>query len=435
MKKIAFSVLATGSLALLLGVSDVEASSYTIKPGDSLWKIASANKVSVADLKKWNGLTSDSIYANQVLSLAPMASKIETSSKQATVQKPKTAISSEYTVQPGDTLSRVASLHNTKVSEIQKLNSLTSHLIFPGQKLKVAAVATVPAKPSVPVTVPAPAIAPTTSPASYKVVKGDTLSGIAKRHNISVTQLMNWNNLSSSAIRIGQVLKTQNTSVTVRPPASRAPVAPVTPVVPVAPVAAVTPVAAPVVSAGMYTISKGDTLTGIAIRHGISVTQLMNWNNLTSHSIRIGQVLKVQNTVVEIQPDPSPVSSPAPELIGGVGKLIPTALAQVGTPYVWGGATVGGFDCSGFIYYAFTQAGIMIPRTDTVGYDARSYDISDPEVGDLVFFADTYKPGISHMGIYLGNNNFIHAGGDRVQITSLSDKYWGKKFDGFKRFY
>lgn len=425
MKKIAFSVLATGSLALLLGVSDAEASSYTIKPGDSLWKIASANKLSVEDLKKWNGLTTDAIYANQILNLAPAASTIATSSSQAPAQKPQTAASSEYSVKAGDTLSRIASLHKTTVSDIQKLNNLTSYLIFPGQKLKVTSEVITPIKPITVATapIPAPAITPTTSSASYKVVKGDTLSGIAMRNKVSVTQLMNWNNLASSTIRIGQMLNIQNVTAAVQPVAPVAPVAP----------------AAPVVSAGTYTIVKGDTLSGIAIRHGISVTQLMNWNNLTSSTIRIGQVLKVQNTVVAAQPDPTPtptpVANPAPALSGTVEQLISVATAQLGTPYVWGGSSVGGFDCSGYIYYVFNQAGIKMPRTNTNGYDARSYDISNPQVGDLVFFANTYKPGISHMGIYLGNNNFIHAGGDRVQITSLSDKYWGKKFDGFKRFY
>lgn len=407
MKKIAFSVLATGSLALFLGVTDADASSYTIKPGDSLWKIASSNKVSVADLKKWNGLSSDAIYANQVLKLAPAASATASSSQTPT-QKSQTASSSVYIVKSGDTLSRIATLHKTKVSDLQKLNGLTTHLIFPGQKLKVSGAAAASTAPAA----PAPKPAPVASSSTYKVVKGDTLSSIASRHKVSVAQLMSWNSLSSSTIRIGQVLKLQTAAASVKPAPS-----------------------APAAPAGKYTVVTGDTLTGIAIRHGISVTQIMNWNGLTSSTIRVGQKLNVQNTVVATQPSTKPVSNPAPAPSGVTGNLISIAHAQLGTPYVWGGASVGGFDCSGYIYYVFNKAGIKIPRTNTTGYDARSYDISNPQVGDLVFFANTYKPGISHMGIYIGNNNFIHAGGDRVQITSLNDSYWGKKFDSFKRFY
>ena len=94
-----------------------------------------------------------------------------------------------------------------------------------------------------------------------------------------------------------------------------------------------------------------------------------------------------------------------------------------------------GFDCSGFIYYVYNQAGVSIPRTNAKGFDARSYEVSKPQVGDLVFFKNTYTAGISHVGIYIGNNQFLHAGGDRVQVTSLSDSYWSKHFDSFKRLY
>jgi LysM repeat protein len=419
MKKIAFSVLATGSLALFLGVSGAEASSYTIKPGDSLWKIASANKVSVADLKKWNGLNSDSIYANQVLKLAPATAATATSASQPPAQKAQTSTSSAYIVKSGDTLSRIATAHKTTVSNIQKLNGLTSHVIFAGQKLKVSGTPAAPAKTATPATAKTPtASVPAASSVSYKVVKGDTLSGIANRYKVSVAQIMSWNNLSSSTIRLGQVLKIQKAAAAVKP-------AP-------APAAPAVSAPAPVVSAGTYTVVKGDTLTGIAIRHGISVTQIMNWNSLTSSTIRLGQKLKVQNMVVATQPTPKPVSNTVPAPSGTAGNLISIATSQVGTPYVWGGAAVGGFDCSGYIYYVFNQAGIKIPRTDTTGFDARSYDISNPQIGDLVFFANTYKPGISHMGIYLGNNNFIHAGGDRVQITSLSDPYWRRRVGSVK---
>ncbi len=79
-------------------------------------------------------------------------------------------------------------------------------------------------------------------------------------------------------------------------------------------------------------------------------------------------------------------------------KLIHTAKGVLGSPYVWGGTTPAGFDCSGFIYYAFSQSGHNISRTSSEGYYDRSYYVKDPQPGDLVFFRDTYKPGISHMG-------------------------------------
>src|SRR5699024_6244898 len=93
-----------------------------------------------------------------------------------------------------------------------------------------------------------------------------------------------------------------------------------------------------------------------------------------------------------------------------VDKLNKVARAQIGTPYKWAGSTPGGFDCSGFIHYAYSNAGKSGARTSTAGYFDRSFYVNTPQVGDLVFFSGTYKAGISHMGIYIGNNQFIHAG-------------------------
>ncbi|XKE69228.1 C40 family peptidase [Jeotgalibacillus malaysiensis] len=115
--------------------------------------------------------------------------------------------------------------------------------------------------------------------------------------------------------------------------------------------------------------------------------------------------------------------------------MIQEAQSHLGTPYVWGGSVPGGFDCSGFIYYVYNKAGFSTARTNAEGQHARSYEVSNPQVGDLVFFGNTYKKGISHVGIYLGGNQFIHAGDNGVEISSLNNSYWQSKFESFKRFY
>jgi len=77
-----------------------------------------------------------------------------------------------------------------------------------------------------------------------------------------------------------------------------------------------------------------------------------------------------------------------------------------------------------------------ISRLSTDGYYNRSFYVNKPQVGDLVFFSGTYRAGISHMGIYVGNNQFIHAGSSTgVTVTSLDNSYWKSHFEGFKRFY
>ncbi|TWT03582.1 C40 family peptidase [Planomicrobium sp. CPCC 101079] len=114
-------------------------------------------------------------------------------------------------------------------------------------------------------------------------------------------------------------------------------------------------------------------------------------------------------------------------------KVVSTALSLKGIPYVFGGTTTSGFDCSGFIQYVFKKAGKNISRTTLTQY-AETKAVSSPQPGDLVFFANTYRAGISHVGIYIGNNQFVHAGGSKSAVVSLNDSYWGSKFHSFRSF-
>ncbi|WKA57738.1 SH3 domain-containing protein [Planococcus shenhongbingii] len=113
--------------------------------------------------------------------------------------------------------------------------------------------------------------------------------------------------------------------------------------------------------------------------------------------------------------------------------IISTALSLKGIPYRFGGTTTAGFDCSGFIQYVYKQHGISVSRT-TLTQFAETTKVSSPKPGDLVFFANTYRAGISHVGIYIGNNQFVHSGGSKAEVKSLNDVYWGPKFYSFKRF-
>lgn len=120
--------------------------------------------------------------------------------------------------------------------------------------------------------------------------------------------------------------------------------------------------------------------------------------------------------------------------VEGVNDLgiVEAAHAFIGTPYVWGGDTPGGFDCSGFIHYVYQSRNITIPRTVSDVWNFGNH-VDSPSVGDLVFF-ETYKPGPSHMGIYLGDGKFIHAGESRgVEISEMSNSYWEGKYLGAKR--
>ncbi len=125
-------------------------------------------------------------------------------------------------------------------------------------------------------------------------------------------------------------------------------------------------------------------------------------------------------------PTPTPTPGPAPDT-GVIGK----AKGYLGLPYVWGSASPsnGGFDCSGFISYIFG-----VGRQDVAGYWNSVSRISSPQPGDLVFFQGTYKAGPSHIGIYVGNGQMIHASDKGIAYGDINSSYNKKHFLGYGRF-
>ncbi len=115
--------------------------------------------------------------------------------------------------------------------------------------------------------------------------------------------------------------------------------------------------------------------------------------------------------------------------------VIATAKKYIGIPYLWGGTSPAGFDCSGFTQYVFKQNGISLSRTCETQYQQGSYvSKANLQPGDLVFFQNTYKNGISHVGIYIGDGNFIHSSSSKgITITALSSSYWAPKYYGARR--
>jgi cell wall-associated NlpC family hydrolase len=113
-------------------------------------------------------------------------------------------------------------------------------------------------------------------------------------------------------------------------------------------------------------------------------------------------------------------------------QLTRSALRFLGVPYVFGGTTASGFDCSGFVQHVYAMLGIALPRTADAQYDFGRPAVGGPRAGDLVFF-DTYG-GVSHVGIYLGRGKFVHASSSHgVEVSGLSESYWASRYVGAKR--
>ncbi|MEH6981536.1 LysM peptidoglycan-binding and 3D domain-containing protein [Priestia megaterium] len=206
MKKHIFTLGATALVSI--GITDAasaDTDTHKVKAGETLFSISQQHNVTVEDLKKWNGLSSTLIYANQTLQIGSTSTDSPSSSTPTTTSSNHT-----YTVKSGDTLYRIAKNNGTSVQQLKEWNNLSSHLIYVNQALKISGTGTVSSSPSAPVqektneTQASPA--PSNSK-SYKVQPGDTMWSVAQRHGISISQLKQWNNLSSNTIYINQVLQ------------------------------------------------------------------------------------------------------------------------------------------------------------------------------------------------------------------------------------
>lgn len=406
MKAVTFA--ATALLTTAFANETQAATTYTVKKGDTLSAIAGKYNTTVSKIMEWNNLKSTVIYPNQKLS-------IESSS--STSSTPATSSETTYTVKAGDTLAEIAKKYSTTVSNLQSWNNISGTIIYPEQVLIVS-------KGTAPSTNTSGSSNSSSSSSSgtYKVQSGDTLSSIAKKYNVTVSQLMTWNNKTKTLIYPNEVLVVRQPDGTTSSSGSSGNSSSTT----------TTP--------SIYTVKKGDTLSAIAKAYRLTVSQIKSQNGLSSDIIYIGQTLKLSTSSDSMSSvsKPSSGSTTAQTTIGNpqfTSSMISIAKSMIGTKYVWGGSSASGVDCSGFIYYVLNKAGYSIGRYSAQGYYDRSYYVNTPQPGDLIFFSGTYKPGISHLGIYLGNNEFIHADNQGVRITSTSNSYYKKYFDCYKRLY
>lgn len=213
---------------------------YTVKSGDSLWKIASMYDTTVDTLMSINNLKGTTLTINQQL-LVPKKKDID-------IDITENDKGIYYTVKSGDTLYKIASSYNVSVDKIKSANKLNSNTLQIGQVLLIPVETT-----DVTETTPS-----TSNGISYVVVKGDNLYNIANKYKVSVSDIKSLNNLKSNTLQIGQILKIPGTETYAN-----------------------------------YAVKKGDSLWKIASTYGVTVNELKQVNNLSGTTLQIGQVLLI----------------------------------------------------------------------------------------------------------------------------------------------
>lgn len=277
---------------------------------------------------------------------------------------------------------------------------------------------------------------------THKIRKNETVSSIAKKYHVSIKDLKSANNLTNSRIKPGAVL-----------------------VIP--------PRLASAGSAGSsraetYKVRKGDTLTRVARKTGISVSELKRLNKISKSRLKPGQVLALRavepdtsvsrlalkkplkhldiynekeyeqtlNELMDVAPDNTADFTKSVNLeVNSISELKKTAYSFIGTKYRFGGTTRNGLDCSSFVQHVFRELDVTLPRTAREQFHVgNAVAPGDLQKGDLLFF-QTYARFPSHVGIYLGNNKMIHASSRdrRVVISSVDTPYYRSRFIGAKR--
>ena len=324
-----------------------------------------------------------------------------------------------YTIKRGDNPSTIAKRFNVSAQDIIRANNLRPDNLKPGTKIVIPVpekkqdvkTAKKHSKTHTTDTTPVKTTGITDKSLYHTVKNGDTLSAISKKYSLSINEIKEINNLTSAKLRLGQQLIVKQ------------------------------------IGLKAYTVKKGDTIYKIARKFSIDADELKNINGLDTDSLKPGQKIllepegeldELSTTFSHVRTDEEIKNIAESKELGEMGmkdRIILFAKKLLNIPYRFGGSSLLGIDCSAYVQKVYGLLGIDLPRSAREQFHiGETIDKDDLSIGDLVFFK-TYASFPSHVGIYLGNDLFIHASSKnrKVTIDSLSSPYYLKRFIGAKR--
>ena len=447
-KKIVAGTVGAAGLFLASAATAVNADSvHRVVKNDTVWALSQKFGVSIKSIEQLN-------HIDQNTNLIYVGQDLQIPNKDAQAPKNNTHT---YTVQSGDSLWAIAQKFNTSVDHLKQLNGLTSNLIYVGQTLKVDGQASAqPAKAATPA--PAKTVA---QPVQQQapVAKASVASSTQKAAQVqSVTSSSATSSSSSSQQSVASSSSSQSSvasSVSSQSSSKQAVIA---------------------ANHVTYTVKSGDTLYIIAQKYGVSVASLREANPNLGNSLTVGQSLIVNNPTknpaaassssqqvqassgsqqqasqarpnnnqsnqqtalnnnqqqnnnnnqaVKVSSQAQPASTTR---TGSGSNVVSFAESLVGVPYVYGGTTPSGFDCSGFVQYVYSHFGVNLPRTTTQQENCGTQiPVSQAQPGDLYFWGP--KGATYHVAICVGNGKYIAAPEPGQSVSIGSTQYFQPSF-------
>jgi cell wall-associated NlpC family hydrolase len=411
LKKTTKTIIAgtVGAAGLFLASTANASASTTVKvaKNDTVWGLAKKYNVSIDSIESTNHISTNShlILQNQSLTIPDKSSN-------TTKTNTDSSNTSSVTVNSGDSLWTIAQKYGTTVANLQKLNGFSDSetLITVGQSLKVSGTATTTATQTTKTATTTSQVTVSANHVTYTVKSGDSLYTIAQEYGISVDSLRSSNNLSSVLLP-GQTL-------TINDP-TKTPATTTTQTTATTSTATDTSSAATTTStqAASSSASSQATATSSSTQTTAASSSSAATTNSTSQATQSTQATTTTSSQTATTSTASVSAS----------SVISYAEQFVGVPYVLGGTSPSGFDCSGFVQYVYAHFGVSLPRTSeaqsTIG---SAVSVSSAQPGDLLFWGG--QGSAWHVGIYVGGSSYIAAPTTGQSVAVKSFQYFQPSF-------